>query len=108
MNKAKKPKVTQSSIKVDILHTGKGHLEMVLNSDNPKHRRKLSRQILTLIREHKAIIIVEKPDGQEVRVTGYDSHKNEWIVKPLTKKQEEKCVSAKGTKATVVAPISGG
>lgn len=108
MNKAKKQNVTQSSIQVDILHTGKGHLEMVLNGDNPKHRRKLSRKILTLIREHKAIIIVKKEDGQEVRVTGYDSKTNEWVVKPLTKKQEDKRVSAKGTKATVVAPISGG
>lgn len=108
MNKAKKPKVTQSSIQVDILHTGKGHLEMVLDGDNPKHRQKLARKILVLIREHKAIIIIKKENGQEVRVTGYDQKKNEWVVKPLTKKQEEKRVSAKGTKATVVAPISGG
>jgi uncharacterized protein YajQ (UPF0234 family) len=103
-----KPVMTATSIGLDILHTAKGHLAMVLESDDEKKRRKLAKKIVMLIREEKALIIVKPAQGAEVRVTGYDPKTNEWITKPLTKKQAANRIPAQGSKATVVAPLSGG
>lgn len=97
-------------IHISTLCCQKGDINIETDETDPEQRKLFAEQIVGLLVKG-AHITVTNAENETFRITGYDAEKNEWILSASSLKAS----SAKGgrksatnTKATVVAPLSGG
>lgn len=104
-------------INLSTLACQEGDIVIRINDDDPDERKKLARNVNSLLKKGALVVITTK-DKKDLRVSGYDPKTNEWILhsssasqEPVQEKRKRgrpRKVHAQGSSATVVAPIAGG
>lgn len=94
-------------IEVSTLCCKKGDINVETDENDPAQRKLLAEYIVAILAKG-AFVSVKMPDGKDVRISGYDAEKNEWLLSSKPKKKKSSRKPASGSKVTVVAPIAGG
>lgn len=106
---------------LSVLNCGAGDMKFSFDSDDPLEVARASRVVTDML--HRGYMLFVEVDGKLDRVTDFDPETTEYIIadgpgehspvtetttKKTTKKKAKKRVSAKGKRATGVAPTAGG
>jgi hypothetical protein len=99
-----------ATIQLETLSAIQGDTKAVFSDVDPEDRKALAEKVNDLKKGGCTVFL--EYEGQTFLIEGYDSVTNEWILKTTRAEKEAKKsgrrVKASGTKATPVAPTSGG
>lgn len=102
-------------IELETLSTIRGESSMYIEDEEPEKRAKLAKDVKDLLRKGHSVFLMIG-GGLARRIKGYNPEKNEWVLQdkgrpkqvPSARRVKDERVSARGTKATSVAPMAGG
>jgi hypothetical protein len=91
---------------LEILAAGKGDDKLELGDDGKANGEKVN-ELLT--KKYSIFIAVGEGEAKkDMKVTSFDSEKNEFVVEETVNEKKETRIAAKDAKATAIAPVAGG
>lgn len=94
---------------LDVLSTGRGHMSLNFNADDPKDVEKARKTVEDMLKRGYAIF-ADTGDGEMKRVTKFDPKTDTYEIRetPTGNKKATKKADAKKSHTTAVAPTAGG